>query len=136
MLKNAFPPEFLNRIDEIIVFRRLSETDLIAITSHLLADIGKRIDALGIHAVFDGSVAEEIAKRGNDPQYGARPLRRAVMHLVEDRLSDALLSGELKLGDSVRIYAQNGEILIGHGAEVTSAFIKSTDTPSNSTRST
>ena len=87
-------------------------------------------------AVFDGSVAEEIAKRGNDPQYGARPLRRAVMHLVEDRLSDALLSGELKLGDSVRIYAQNGEILIGHGAELTSAFIKSTDTPSNSTRST
>lgn len=116
-LKRAFPPEFLNRIDEILVFRRLSEHDLIAITSLLLKDVGRRVEALGIHAAFDDSVAEEILRQGNNPQYGARPLRRAVTHLIEDRLSDALLAGELSIGESVRIYAENGEILIKHGAD-------------------
>lgn len=116
-LKRAFPPEFLNRIDELLVFRRLSERDLIAITSLLLNDVKQRVEALGIRAEFDESVAEEISRQGNHPQYGARPLRRAVTHLVEDRLSDALLSGELSIGDNVRIYAENGEILIRSDAD-------------------
>lgn len=111
-LKRVFPPEFLNRIDEIIVFRVLSEEDLIAITSLLLRDVQSRIFALGIEAVFDDSVTVQIAKSGSDPQYGARPLRRAVMRLVEDRLSDALLAGELSPGDKARIFAENGEIRI------------------------
>ena len=116
-LKRAFPPEFLNRIDELLVFRRLSERDLVAITNLLLQDVGKRMKALGINAVFDDSVAEEISRQGETVQYGARPLRRAVMHLVEDRLSDALLSGELAPGENVRIYAENGEIWIRKNAD-------------------
>ena len=116
-LKRSFPPEFLNRIDEVLVFRRLTEKDLIEITELLLDDVKKRMEGLGVHAVFDKSVAAEIAKKGNDPQYGARPLRRAVTHLVEDRLSDTLLSGALSPGENIRIYAQDGDILIEHGVQ-------------------
>lgn len=111
-LKSAFPPEFLNRIDEIVFFRRLSKEDLISITSLLLNDIRARVFALGIEVVFDETVTAEIAKVGSDPAYGARPLRRAAIHLVEDRLSDALLSGELCVGDRAYITAENGEIRI------------------------
>ena len=116
-LKRSFPPEFLNRIDEVLVFRGLTENDLTKITELLLTDVKKRIEGVGIHAIFDQSVALEIAKNGNDPRFGARPLRRAVTRLVEDRLSDALLSGELSPGEQIRIYAKDGDILIEHSGQ-------------------
>ena len=111
-LKQSFPTEFLNRIDEILIFQRLGEKELTSITELLLADVKKRMEGLGIQATFDVSVAEEIARIGNDPHYGARPLRRAVTHLVEDRLSDALLSGEISTWEKVFVCFRDGEISI------------------------
>ena len=102
-LKQIFPPEFLNRIDEIIVFHRLSRTHLIDITLLLLNDVRDRILNLGITIDFGAEVAEYIVNACADEHYGARPLRRAVMHLIEDRISDALLSGEIRGGNAFRI---------------------------------
>ena len=102
-LKQLFPPEFLNRIDEIIVFRRLSRAHLIEITLLLLNDVRDRILNLGITVDFSPEVAEYIVNECADENYGARPLRRAVMHLIEDRISDALLSEEIQSGGALRV---------------------------------
>ena len=100
-LKNTFRPEFLNRLDEIIVFNRLSDADIQKIASLLLAQLQKRIEALDVSITFDHSLVEFVAKKGFDPVYGARPLRRAITSLVEDSFSEAMLEGKIKAGDSV-----------------------------------
>ena len=102
-LRSVFPPEFLNRIDEIVVFRPLSETDLIQITELLLKKLQLRLSELGICIRFAENVAPMIASGCVEAQYGARPLRRSVMHLIEDRLSDALLSGEICIGEEILV---------------------------------
>ncbi len=110
-LKSTFRPEFLNRIDDIIVFNSLEETAIEQIASLMLADVAKRIEALGISITFHESVAALLAKEGFDPTYGARPLRRAVVRLVEDAFSTELLEGRVKAGDRIEARAENDRLL-------------------------
>ncbi len=109
-LERTFRPEFLNRIDEIITFTRLTEEDLTAIASRMLAEVTKRISALGIGIKFSGRVAERLAQAGADPRYGARPLRRTFVRLVEDTFSEELLSGRIRPGDSVEAVWEDGTV--------------------------
>lgn len=98
-LKATFRPEFLNRIDDIIIFNKLGEDDIRTIATLFLTEVAGRIAALDITVTFDDAVAALMAKEGFDAVYGARPLRRAVVRLVEDAFSGALLEGKFKAGD-------------------------------------
>ena len=109
-LKETFRPELLNRIDEVIVFNKLSEGDIRKIAALMLSELSERIAARDISVEFDESVADLAAKEGFDPVYGARPLRRAIVRLVEDSFSEAMLSGEIASGDKVRAFASDGRI--------------------------
>ncbi|MBQ8401191.1 MAG: ATP-dependent Clp protease ATP-binding subunit, partial [Clostridia bacterium] len=107
-LKATFRPEFLNRLDEIIVFNKLTGEDIEKITSLMLTEVKKRIDTLGIAVTFTPEVVAHLAKEGFDPVYGARPLRRAIVHQVEDSFSEAMLQGQVKAGDTVEAVLDDG----------------------------
>ncbi|MBR3862028.1 MAG: ATP-dependent Clp protease ATP-binding subunit, partial [Clostridia bacterium] len=109
-LKSTFRPEFLNRIDDIIIFNKLTEENIRAIATLMLNDVKTRINALGIDVAFDESVAATVAAEGFDPVYGARPLRRAIVRMVEDAFSGAMLEGQIKTGDNVLVTAKDGKI--------------------------
>ena len=100
-LKKAFRPEFLNRVDDTIVFTKLNKQEIGEIAGKMLSSLSKRLLKLGIEAVFDNTVTEKMAEVGFDDIYGARPLRRAIQSKVEDPLSEKLLSGEIKSGDKI-----------------------------------
>lgn len=110
-LKSTFRPEFLNRIDDIIIFNSLKEADIEKIASLMLADVQKRINALNISIEFDPSVPALLAKEGFDEAYGARPLRRAVVRLVEDSFSTEMLEGKIHTGDKVLAKAVDGKVV-------------------------
>ncbi len=109
-LKATFRPEFLNRIDDTIIFNRLSEENIRSIAKLLLSEVQKRVAALQIDLCFDESVAELVAREGFDPVYGARPLRRAIVRLVEDAFSGEMLEGKCKAGDTVLAVACDGAV--------------------------
>lgn len=102
-LKRAFSPEFLNRIDEQIIFRPLSKLDLVGIVDILVGDLQKRLDDKKVKLHLDIAAKEFIVDNGFDPALGARPLRRAIQRLVEDPLAEGLLMGELKEGSTVHV---------------------------------
>ena len=109
-LREYFRPELINRIDEIIVFDRLSNENMLAIAERMLNEVASRIDSLGVKASFDPSVAGMIAACGDVKEYGARPLRREIFAKIEDPFSIWMLDGKIEAGDSVRVFAENGEI--------------------------
>ena len=109
-LKATFRPEFLNRIDEIIVFSKLTDESIRRIASLMLAEVNGRVADLGVTLTLEDSVTALVAKEGFDPVYGARPLRRAIMHLVEDAFSEEMLQGHIKAGDVVRAYGEDGKV--------------------------
>ncbi len=109
-LRRAFRPEFLNRVDEIIVFRKLSRDDLIKIASLMLSEVADRIEGSGVFIEFDCEVAELIAASGKTDEYGARPLRRAIINLIELPYSRALLDGSFKKGDFIRAFIKDGAV--------------------------
>ena len=111
-LKRVFRPEFLNRIDEIIVFNRLNAQNAKDIAALFLDQLADRVRALHIEPIIDPSVTDFIVKRGFDPQNGARNLRRTVTREIEDRLSEAMLSQKIGSGMCVRISAENDEVCI------------------------
>ncbi len=98
-LKKCFRPEFLNRVDDIIVFEQLKKDDIKEIAKRLLSTLTKRVAEMGIELDFDESAIEKIADEGFDPVYGARPLRRAIQSQIEDKLSEEMLEGKIKAGD-------------------------------------
>ncbi len=110
-LKNVFRPEFLNRIDDIIVFRQLNRTDIDEIARRMLASLSKRVGEMDIDIEFAESAVEEIGKEGFDPVYGARPLRRAMRQRVEDRLSEKMLEGGFDSGKKYLCEFSNGEFV-------------------------
>ncbi len=97
-LKQCFKPEFLNRIDDIIVFRQLTQTDIEEIAGRMLNSLRKRVEKLGIEVEFSQEAVKKIADAGFDPVYGARPLRRAIQSKIEDALSELMLDGTVKNG--------------------------------------
>ncbi|MCD8049318.1 MAG: ATP-dependent Clp protease ATP-binding subunit [Clostridia bacterium] len=111
-LKKVFKPEFLNRLDEIIVFRRLEEDEIRQIARIMLSSLSDRLKQNGITATFDDSAVAYLSKEGFDPVYGARPLRRAITSKVEDLFAEEILSGNVKDGDSVTVSAVDDKIVI------------------------
>lgn len=108
-LKKAFRPEFLNRVDDIIVFNKLSPDEIREIAEKMLAGLSARLDSLGITVKFDKTAVDEIASSGYDDIYGARPLRRAIQTGVEDMLSEKILDSTLKKGDTAVCSFKDGE---------------------------
>ena len=111
-LRRTFRPEFLNRVDETIVFRRLSHEDCAEIARRLLAQTVSRAAALGITLEADEGCAVSLAERGYDVSYGARPLRRLIRSEVEDALATCLLDGTLASGDTAVLAAENGTLCV------------------------
>ena len=109
-LKLHFRPEFLNRIDETIIFHSLNKKELHQIVKLMAKSLTSRIAEQGINLKLTPAAIDEIAKIGYDPAYGARPLRRALQDHVEDGLSTALLDGQIKVGDDVTIGAHQGQL--------------------------
>ena len=109
-LKKTFRPEFLNRVDEIIIFSRLSKEEIGQITAGLLANVAVRAAEKGIAVEFAEGVAEKIAESGFDEVYGARPLKRAVRSMIEDALSERMLEGTVSKG-AYRCALRDGEIV-------------------------
>ncbi|MCQ2516373.1 MAG: ATP-dependent Clp protease ATP-binding subunit [Saccharofermentans sp.] len=120
-LKKAFSPEFINRVDEIIFFRMLGRSSLIKIVDILVNQVGKRIKDIGIEIKLTDSAKELLAKKGYDPQYGARPLKRVIQSMVEDNFSEALLDGVIKAGRIAVVDSIDEEIVITDGGAVEEA---------------
>jgi ATP-dependent Clp protease ATP-binding subunit ClpC len=102
-LKQYFRPEFLNRLDEIIVFRQLSRDEVKLIAEIMLREVFARMQEKGITLSVSESFKERLVEEGYNPSYGARPLRRAVMRLLEDSLAEEFLSGRISDGDSALV---------------------------------
>ncbi|MGX7173287.1 ATP-dependent Clp protease ATP-binding subunit [Enterococcus ratti] len=111
-LKKTFRPEFLNRIDETVVFHSLSKDEIHSIVQIMSRAIVKRLKEQDIQVKITSAAVDVIGKAGFDPEYGARPIRRTLQKEIEDRLSEALLEGEIQLGDQVTIGASKGKITL------------------------
>ena len=111
-LRATFKPEFLNRIDSTVVFRRLSRADVSAIARRMLKATVQRAAALGVTLTVEDAAVERIADEGFDPLYGARPLRRVIRAEVEDAVAELLLSGALHAGGAARIGAEDGALRV------------------------
>ncbi|MDN6409716.1 MAG: AAA family ATPase, partial [Tetragenococcus halophilus] len=113
-MKNYFRPEFLNRIDESIVFHSLGKEELRQIVELLTNDLINQLKEQDIHLRITSTALDIIAEKGYDPEYGARPLRRAIQTNVEDMLSDEIISGEVKAGDRITVGGSKGELTLRH----------------------
>jgi len=111
-VKRLFKPEFLNRIDEMIVFHKLSKENITEICGKMLDMVNDRMKAIGINLTVDESAVELLSRQGYDPNYGARPLRRTIQSAVEDKVAELLLEGKIKDGDSITITAKDEKIEI------------------------
>ena len=108
--KSAFRPEFMNRVDEIIVFDPLGREQLLKIVDIMLNEVRSRTSECGITLEADEDAKKLLLEKGYDPKYGARPLRRAIQKMVEDSLSNMMLEGTVKAGDKVTVSAADGEL--------------------------
>ena len=111
-VKRSFKPEFLNRIDEIIVFDRLTKDEIKSIAALMLASLKKRLAENGITVEFTDSAVEKIADEGFDKIYGARPLRRAIQTKIEDMLSEKIIDGEVVTGDAITVDVTDDEFTV------------------------
>ncbi len=122
-LKQYFRPEFLNRLDEIIVFRQLSRDEVKDIAEIMLKEVFSRIEDKGITLTVSEAFKERLVEEGYNPSYGARPLRRAVMRLLEDSLAEEVLTGRIKDGDTAEVDVdENKKVVVRH-------VIKNENTP-------
>lgn len=115
-LKDAFRPEFINRVDEIIVFDRLTDEDIRKIAVNMLKTVAERIEGVGVKVSFEDSAIDLLAKEGTDPVYGARPLRRVITRKVEDSFASGLLDGTFSKGDTVKV-SSDGNGLVWNKVE-------------------
>ncbi len=111
-LKRTFKPEFLNRIDETIVFRQLTEEDIVKIAHRMLTITGKRMAQQGITLTADEDAVAALAKNGFDAEYGARPLRRSIQNTVEDAVAEQMLEGKLKSGDTAKVTLSDSKVVV------------------------
>ena len=111
-LRQTFRPEFLNRIDDIIVFRALTEQDIEEVARRMLKTVAGRMEAMDIHLDASDEAVKELAKEGFDPRYGARPLRRAIQSKVEDSVAEKMLDGTLKTGDTAKLAVEDDKLVV------------------------
>lgn len=111
-LRSTFKPEFLNRVDETIVFHRLDAKDMLNITLNLLDSVKDRFEKLGLTLLVPEETARFIAQAGHDDTFGARPLRRTVQHSIEDAAAELLLDGKAKTGDSISAQVSDGRVTL------------------------
>ncbi len=111
-LRRTFKPEFLNRIDETIVFRRLSRAEIHSIAERMLLTVAERFETLGMVLTVPDGVVDYLADHGYDEKYGARPLRRAIRSLIEDRAAELMLTGSLGRGDTVLAQLDGNELIL------------------------
>jgi len=110
-LRKTFRPEFLNRLDEIIVFHPLEDVHLRQIASLMIQNIAKRLEERNIVLEVSEAAKEHMIKQGFDPVYGARPLRRVIQKTLEDSLSEEILAGRVKMGDKVLLDVEDGKLV-------------------------
>ena len=110
-LKKEFKPEFLNRIDEIIVFHKLEDNQIRKIVYIMIDNVGKLLKEQGIKLTIDENAKDLVAKKGTDKTYGARPLKRAIQTMVEDKIAEAMLDGKIK--KEAKVTVQDDEIVVG-----------------------
>ena len=111
-LKNTFKPEFLNRVDDIIVFHQLGKDNLNGIVEIMLKEFAKRLESNGIEVSFAKSVIEYIVDKGYDIAYGARPLKRVIQSELEDKLAQEILDGNISSGDSVKLKVKDNKVIL------------------------
>ena len=111
-VKELFRPEFINRVDELIVFHALTEEEICRITEMMLRQVADRLEEQEIRLAWDEAVTKKLSADGYDPKYGARPLRRLIQRTVEDTLSEELLQGRISLGQTVKLTVRDGEIVL------------------------
>lgn len=111
-LKKTFKPEFINRIDDIIVFHPLKEEELSIIVRYMLSDVNNRLGELNIEVEFDENVEKLLTVKGIDKEYGARPMRRAITKIIEDRLSEEILKGTINKGEKILVTVEDENIKI------------------------
>ena len=109
-LKKQLRPEFINRIDDIIVFHKLNDEEISSIIDLLLKNVEQRLVEQGLNIKIDKSVKELIAKKGVDKEFGARPLRRAIQNIVEDKLAEEILDGNIKPGVEAKLVAKDDKV--------------------------
>ncbi len=111
-LKRVFRPEFLNRIDDTIVFHQLTRENIRAICGNLLRTVAGRVEALGVALHYTDEALDKLAEQGFDPVYGARPLRRTIQSVVEDQVAEKLLDGSLKAGDRALLRLEDDKLVV------------------------
>jgi len=113
-LKKTFRPEFLNRIDEIIVFHSLNKEHIKNIVSLMIDDLSKRLEQMNVKIELDEKAKDLLAEEGFDPMFGARPLQREIRRKIEDRLSEELLKGTIKKSDTIKVSADDKELVFSN----------------------
>lgn len=111
-LKKEFRPEFINRIDEIIVFHKLNDDEISKIIDIMLEEVKKRLNNQKYQVEFDDSVKKFISEKGVDKAFGARPLRRTIQNLVEDKLAEAILDGDMKKEQKTKVEVKDGKVIV------------------------
>ncbi|MGA1863007.1 ATP-dependent chaperone ClpB [Deferribacter thermophilus] len=111
-LSNYFKPEFLNRVDDIIVFHPLGDEHLREIAKLLLNNFANRLKENNIEIEFDESAIDMVVKAGYDPKFGARPMKRSIQRLIENKIAEEIIKGEIKQGDKIKVSFQNDELVI------------------------
>ncbi|HAK40308.1 MAG TPA: ATP-dependent Clp protease ATP-binding protein ClpC, partial [Synergistaceae bacterium] len=111
-VKKTFRPEFINRIDEMIVFEPLGREDLLKVLDLMLREVSERLSEKGIHIEIPVEARTLLLDKGYDPKYGARPLRRAVQRLIEDRLADLVLEGRVPDESRISVSVEDGELVL------------------------
>ncbi len=110
-LKAHFRPEFLNRIDEVIVFHELSKHEVVEIVDLMIRRVGEQLETQGLGLELTPAAKSLLADKGYDPTLGARPLRRAIQQFVEDPLSERILWKEFRVGETIIVDVEDGEIV-------------------------
>jgi ATP-dependent Clp protease ATP-binding subunit ClpC len=118
LLRESFRPEFLNRIDEIIIFRQLDQAELSQITELLLEETRRRVHAQNVTVRFTPAAVSWIAEHGYQPEFGARPMRRTIQRAVDNQLSRLLLDGQITAGQRVAVDVRDGQLTFNVEQEV------------------
>jgi ATP-dependent Clp protease ATP-binding subunit ClpC len=114
-LKRTFRPEFLNRVDKVVVFRQLSQEDIRQIVDIILGEVNERLVEYDLSLTATDAAKNWMVEHGYDREFGARPLRRLIQSSIEDKLSDAVLGGRFVAGDRVMVDAEGDEVVLRKG---------------------